>query len=269
MTAILVKCEVEHEEEGHEIHCDHLSVHSQTSGTASYITVDPMPDVVQYYLKKKRPKAVLQGTLTGYGEVSYAKKVVLHPHNSQPLRCKANPKLLKMLNARQKAIRKANQRGHRYFKITAVRMLPRETRQPGVHELGVGCIEAHVAALLEFIASPLSAHSRLLIRTRFDETTNTVSNVDIDVIDERSGSREDEDEAEPRVPDSQVRADYYSTLDKPPIKTSESLANVLIDCEASTMMKAHDVSTAKPISARPDGGLFSRMWKRMTFGAFG
>ncbi|KAF8368700.1 hypothetical protein PRIPAC_86529, partial [Pristionchus pacificus] len=284
MTAVNeAKSEVELEE-AHEIHCDHLSVYSQTSGTASYMTVEPVPDFALHYSKKKRPKSIHQGKLTLYGDAINAKRVVLHPHNAQPLRCKANPKLLKLLNSRQKAIRKANSRVRRDYQITAVRILPRDSSRPviGDRDMGIGHVEVdqrskikdeseqtHIAALTEFIASPISAHSRLLISTKFDETNANVVSVDIDVIDERAGGREEEDDIEVRVPDAQVRADFYSTLDRPPVRSTESLANVLTDCEASTMMKAHDASTAKPISARPAGGLFSRMFKRLTFGVFG
>ncbi|GMT01315.1 hypothetical protein PENTCL1PPCAC_23489 [Pristionchus entomophagus] len=264
------KSDADKEEAAHEIHCDHLSVHSQTSGTLSYLTMEVLADPVTHYTKKKKPKQIYAGRIAHYGNALIAKQVVPHTQSVQPLRCKANPKLLKLLNARQKDMRKANARGRRFFQITAVRLQSRDpTRRVGDRDMGVGYLEAHVAALTEFIASPLSAHSRLLIRTKIDEFSGTVVNVDIDVIDERNGCREAEDDVEARVPDAQVNADYYSTLDRPAVNSTESLTNVRTDCEAVTAIKAHDVSTAKPISARPAGGLFSRIVKRLTFGIFG
>ncbi|GMR54331.1 hypothetical protein PMAYCL1PPCAC_24526, partial [Pristionchus mayeri] len=272
MTAVNeVKSEVEHEE-AHEIHCDHLSVHSQTSATVSYLTVDGLIDLKAHYTKKRRPKLITEGQLTHYGDIIIPKKVVLHPQNVHPLRCKVNPKLLKLLNSRHKAIRKMKTRGHRYFKITAFRFArpSRYSSRPmGDRDMGTGYVDAHVAALSEFISSPLSAYSRMVITTKLDDSFTDVIDANVDIIDERAGNREEEDKIEPRIPDSQVKADFYSTLDRPAAKSTESLANVLTGCEAISMIKSRDASTARPICARPTGGLFSRMVKRMTFGYFG
>ncbi|GMT29159.1 hypothetical protein PFISCL1PPCAC_20456, partial [Pristionchus fissidentatus] len=265
MTSLNETAKSEHiPEEAHEIHCDHLSCYTQTSGTVSYLTADPIPDPVAHYKKKKKPKVVMAAKLAQYGEVGQAKFIVFHTKHGMPLRCKANPKLLKLLDTRQKALRKTASRGHRYFKVTAIRFAPKDpNRRMMERELGVGMLDAQISALTEFMASPLCAHSRMLLKTRFDQVSNTVLHLDIDVIDERGGSREAEDGRETRVPDDQVRADYNATLNRPAVKC-QSLASVLSECEASTDMKAHDVAFTKPISARPAPGMLKRLYNRMT-----